>query len=102
MLCRPQLVLHRRTVASMICTPRDNGPIAMDGGKCRTKSLDLLHIFQLLLHTTTVATAQFITPSYDRPITHDRSKCVCTGLDLLHVLKLVLYSKTAASIPSPR
>ena len=95
-----QLSLHSSTVSSRVSiTPGDNGSIAKNGGKCASNyaaqagwisfgGLDLLHILQLSLHSTTVTTEIGSTPDNNGSIAKNASTCATKmasgGLDLLH------------------
>ena len=79
-------------------TPRDDRPIAQDGGKSTTVGLDLLHVLQLLLDSTVVATIESAAPCDDRLIAQDGGKSTIVGLDLLHILQLVPHSTAVATM----
>ena len=56
-----------------------------------------MHVLQLALHSTTVATRDFVAPCDDRPIAQDGGKSITIGLDLLQALQLVLHSTAVAT-----
>ena len=71
---------HHHPRSRSICTRSKNG------SKSALSSLHLMHVHQLILHSTTVTTIVSITPGREGSITKDGSKSSYSGLDLLHTL----------------
>ena len=78
--------------------PGDHGSVTQDCSKGMSRSLDLLHIAQLIPYRTAVAPAFGITPGDHRSITQDCSKCRVRSLDLLHIPQLIPYRSAVAAI----
>ena len=121
-----QLVPHTTTVTTGSSAPGHEGSVTKNDGKSTNKTteggLDLLHILQLVLHSTAVTTMINMTPSHYRPIisnqpllsppelasppsvttdpspspngsiSNSRSESTLSGLDLPHVRQLVMHS----------
>ena len=58
----------------------------------------MLHVSQLILHTTTVTTMASTTLVDDRSIAKNGRKSMLSCLDLLHILQLVLHSMTVTAM----
>ena len=61
-------------------------------------SLDLLHTFQLMLHSPTVTAIGSTPPGHDVPVSKNGSKSATRTLYLLHVLYLILDSTALTAI----
>ena len=93
-----QLILHGTAIVCKLgVAPGDDRSIAQDCSECPIGRLDLLHISQLILYCTAVAT-KVITPGDDRSISQNCSECARSSLDLLHFAQLVLYRTAVATI----
>ena len=67
-------------------------------GKSATKGLDLLHIYQLILHSTAVSAKISLTPSHHGSIAKNGSKRITSGSDLLRILQLMQNSAAVTAI----
>ena len=96
-----ELILDTTVVERCACAnPCHDRTITKNGSKRAGTPLDLLDIFQLVLHGTAVTSISSIgsrTPGHDGSIAKNGSKSSVTGLDLLHILQLILDSTTVTT-----
>ena len=60
--------------------------------------VNTLHVVQIILNSTTVATVGSRSPGHDGTIGKDGSKSVASGLDVLDMLQLILHGIAVAPI----
>ena len=72
-------------------------PSVRIAAKALSEALDLLHAFQLILDSTTVATIELAPLRNNRSIAQDGCKSTGGGCDLLHACQLILHSASVAT-----
>ena len=86
------------------CAPGNDRAINEDGSKgCKGRKLsclNLLHILQLISHSTAVTTAASIAPGHHGAIRKDSRKGIVGCLNLLHVFQLISHSTAITTAES--